>query len=624
MDDPRGFQLGQLRRRYPGMKASETDQATVVTFDLMPSDPDFPYTMDSLACKMMIPLTFPKSSPPTLRVTNPDMKRGFQLNVENGFDEIISNAPNATLLTVMNRLDRSLADLLARPMMDTIKIQPNNATRDISASATASVVHAQVRVDPIVSQPEPSIADKERAKTKRQTDIRQLVSRLGKLPKFKQSVDGISFTIPFTPARKAEVPPSLVNLETICLIVPELYNLQPCRIDIPGNKDESFQNVERSFEEHCRAHPSTTLLAQINYLTQHLATMAKKKVMGGPSVPIQAPPSMPVGPSIPVPSRSTDSQQTILIDRPHVQIIPRPPEWSQQDDESSDSGGDDSSDEGVENTASDDDGKEDDGGVPTTLDLSSRGIIVSLPGLELHGIELLELDTLSLTVKCERCKTQVDVEKLRNEVAKSTDCTKCGNRIDATFRKDLMHINANRAGSVDTAGAIITDMLPSAFVPTCSGCSTRHATPPCLAVRGDTTVAFCRECHQKMSFRLPEVRFMLASLTNEKRSRVVARKQPKEQLGIVAGQELPRRGRCKHYTKSYRWFRSVKSAVSGTCLSLVLILAGFLAAPRSILVIGVTTKTKNTLTSTQTECYGESCHCLLASRLSIEPRHTGR
>lgn len=33
--------------------------------------------------------------------------------------------------------------------------------------------------------------------------------------------------------------------------------------------------------------------------------------------------------------------------------------------------------------------------------------------------------------------------------------------------------------------------------------------------------------------------------------------QPKDTLGIVAGQELPKRGRCTHYGKSYRWFRSV-------------------------------------------------------------------
>jgi hypothetical protein len=33
----------------------------------------------------------------------------------------------------------------------------------------------------------------------------------------------------------------------------------------------------------------------------------------------------------------------------------------------------------------------------------------------------------------------------------------------------------------------------------------------------------------------------------------------KENLGIVAGEELPRRGRCGHYGKSFRWFRYVFS-----------------------------------------------------------------
>ena len=38
--------------------------------------------------------------------------------------------------------------------------------------------------------------------------------------------------------------------------------------------------------------------------------------------------------------------------------------------------------------------------------------------------------------------------------------------------------------------------------------------------------------------------------------------KPKETLGIVAGQELPRRGRCTHYGKSYRWFRFVAQIYS--------------------------------------------------------------
>lgn len=61
-----------------------------------------------------------------------------------------------------------------------------------------------------------------------------------------------------------------------------------------------------------------------------------------------------------------------------------------------------------------------------------------------------------------------------------------------------MHSNSNRAGYVDLEGCNIVDMLLSSFIPTCSQCSTEHP-QPVKAVRGDSAIAFCRECHQKMS-----------------------------------------------------------------------------------------------------------------------------
>merc|ERR1712225_208732 len=32
-------------------------------------------------------------------------------------------------------------------------------------------------------------------------------------------------------------------------------------------------------------------------------------------------------------------------------------------------------------------------------------------------------------------------------------------------------------------------------------------------------------------------------------------RRKRETLGLTPGTELPKRGRCRHYTKSYRWFR---------------------------------------------------------------------
>lgn len=46
-------------------------------------------------------------------------------------------------------------------------------------------------------------------------------------------------------------------------------------------------------------------------------------------------------------------------------------------------------------------------------------------------------------------------------------------------------------------GIMLTDN--SNFGPTCSECSTQYPAPGVVAVRGDTAMAICRECHTKMS-----------------------------------------------------------------------------------------------------------------------------
>jgi hypothetical protein len=61
--------------------------------------------------------------------------------------------------------------------------------------------------------------------------------------------------------------------------------------------------------------------------------------------------------------------------------------------------------------------------------------MLSLPFLELHGIELLELVSLSLTIKCDRCKTAVDVPNIKNSSGdssgiRSESCRKCANALD--------------------------------------------------------------------------------------------------------------------------------------------------------------------------------------------------
>ena len=58
---------------------------------------------------------------------------------------------------------------------------------------------------------------------------------------------------------------------------------------------------------------------------------------------------------------------------------------------------------------------------------------MSFPQLEMHGIELLEVYSVSLEIKCDRCKTQTDVQNVKNNAkveaaaVRAESCRKCAN-----------------------------------------------------------------------------------------------------------------------------------------------------------------------------------------------------
>jgi hypothetical protein len=133
-------------------------------------------------------------------------------------------------------------------------------------------------------------------------------------------------------------------------------------------------------------------------------------------------------------------------DRSHIKVIPRPPEWSvNHDDEegnSDDSDAEDSTDELTDEVEHD----EAIGPNPeANVTRPERGILISFPFLELHSIELLELLSLSITVKCERCKDTMDIKNLRDtgkigaSGVRSESCKKCANSMSIGISGGIHH-----------------------------------------------------------------------------------------------------------------------------------------------------------------------------------------
>lgn len=553
--NPREYELNQLRRRFfPTVR--EEDDATILVFKLVPSDPDFPFELAALRTTLHVPRAYPGSAPPSIRIENPEMERGYQINVERGFDTLVVDYPAKTLLALMNELDKNLERFLTSQKAKTIKLVANANKAPVKQNYIPEPTILQ-KID-VVAQPTQviyTVQQLQDARWKREAEVRQLEARLGRQSLFSKSTDGSNFNIPLQVPKPQRLSLSLQSIRDVRLKVPQLYPLEHCSIRLrEGSKEAEL--VELAFERRASAkeHAGLTLIAHVNYLSQNMHVMAQKTA---PEVEASIPLTT-VEASEPEDLVTSKAPPRLLDqDRPHLQLIPRPPEWNitESDDEESDLSdsdfsGSDPNEGGAELVPQD-------GGLTSGPE---RGILITFPMLELYGIELLQISSLSLVTRCDRCKDTMNITNLQPITSSDSisriveSCKKCASQLSLVYRSEPLHKNSIRAGFLDLEGCTILDLLPSHFQPTCSECSTTFSKPGVVSVRGDTSMVICRECHKKMTFKLPEIRFLLVS-SAERPNRPLPRKRAKENLGVAAGTQLPHKGRCQHYSKSFRWFR---------------------------------------------------------------------
>ncbi|GMF73252.1 unnamed protein product [Aspergillus oryzae] len=448
--NPREFQINQLRRRFRPTESTD-DVGTTLTFGMAPSDPDFPFEMDKLQCVLHVPLSYPGRERPTLKVTNSEMGSAFQDNIARGFDDIVDSTlrsgGRATLLTWMNALDRHLERLLTTTERGpTLKFVPNvgskqkpesqaivEGVKSLAVSTPASTQDTKPKSLPVPEAPSRiyTAEEKSQAEKRRAVETKQIEARLGRLPLFQKSKDGLSFVIPIQPPKPDRLPISIRSVKTVKLLVPLLYPLEQSSVELQGVDRAEARPVEVGFAQWVEGNSKLNLMSQINYLTANMHNFAKTPLETPQEPVFDASPEPFTGSKAPE-NTSTTTRGPTLEDRPHVHVVPRPPEWT-VGERSSES-------EGTDMTESEDDftgEDEEDGGAPvpalpeTTVE---RGVALSFPFLELYGIELLELVGLSITVKCDRCKEQMDVKNVAQVKDKADalspkveSCKKCAN-----------------------------------------------------------------------------------------------------------------------------------------------------------------------------------------------------
>lgn len=458
-DNPREFQIEQLRRRFSAVEKPE-DASTAFIFNLTPSDPDFPFDMENLECVLHVPLSFPCEGKPHIDVKNKEMGRGYQINIERGFDLLVERSPQATLLGLMNALDKQLEALLTEQKAETIKILPNsNPIRYPQSKAPQHSLLLEPVEQPV--KPSETYTQQQRrdAEARRQAETSQLTARLGRLPLFSKSLDGIAYNVPIQSRQHEDLPVPLQAVKAVKLYVPLLYPLQHCRIEIQGVSRDAAAKTERAFERKAKESSETTLMGHVNYLAQHMHAFATEpepiteasKIEHG--IQELAKLSLDDHQASSEPPLSSGDNDALS----HIKLIPRPPEWTAIEGEES------SGSECLDSCGSNDDFTDNEEESHTLQAISEgpeRGISLSFPLLELHGIELLELISLYVSVKCERCKETMDVDNIRSGSARVESCKKCASILTISFRKELMHQHSVRAGYLDLDGCTVLDMQP--------------------------------------------------------------------------------------------------------------------------------------------------------------------
>lgn len=448
-NDPREFQINQLRRRYRPEEKSD-DKGSTLTFGLTPSDPDFPFELDSLQCVLYVPNSFPGTGRPTLAITNPEMESAYQQNISRGFDDAVDftlrTNGRGTLLNWLNTLDRQLERLLTTlergPKLTFVaNIGSSSGSREPIPSEKVAPAPGKLpetrapvqapKPKPVAVQPKYTAEQRASAEKRRSMDTKQLEARLGRLPLFQKRSDN-SFIIPIQPNKPDRLPRSLQSVKTVRLLIPHLYPLEHSSIEIQGVDSPEARSVETGFAQWFEKNFQMNLVSQINYLGSNMHNFAKTPL---PEVAEQMQHE-----HIQEDEEETSHQVENEIsaepvgdrDRPHLHVIPRPPEWSVQEPHS----GSDMTDESSydEDDEDDEEGEETDGGapVPVALDTPGRGVALSFPFLELYGIELLELIHLTVTIKCERCKDSMDIKNVpylkdAKDTPKVESCKKCSN-----------------------------------------------------------------------------------------------------------------------------------------------------------------------------------------------------
>ncbi|ORX63125.1 hypothetical protein DM01DRAFT_1403493 [Hesseltinella vesiculosa] len=608
----RQVQLDQLHKRYSSTFKKISDHASVgttVRFALKPSDPDFPFDLENLLIQLVVPPQYPKQQC-TLTIMNPDIPKGFALNVERGFHEQVSLV-DMTLVRQFGWLDRRLESLLQEPATAVVApptkimapaipdhvIQAVKAATSVSSSASGTLA-----VPPVAKakppKKKPSLpTNLASAFGQRSREMDHLKTRFGKdyrPSKSDRSLVHLTLVLNDPDFTRKDVFPD--NVVRVRYFIPLQYPNSPCAIELDTKTvDKQIStHVATLFAQHVNQDPDSSLFEHLNWLSRHmeciLNTPMAQPVTESKMTPllhhIRSPANLAstsaatlsksplVKKSLFADDRDTKNRLIIIHDNtpvPFTASTSASGTASQPNQQSI------SCDEGTSSdaTSTDDDAADEPSSSQPMMMTDSkdvrRGTEVRLLDPQLDNVTLLRCTLLHLLVKCNRCKNTVDVENVQptqedidgDKKTRWLTCSTCQSVLGVKFLPSMVHDHASAMGFLQLAGCVAFDLLPSAFMAACAECLQDIDQGLRLAPHDRPLTQGCRHCHAKYTIHLRDYRFVALGAGGERLhadASVVSklqmkRKTKKDDLQLIVGQALPNQGTCKHYGKSKRWFR---------------------------------------------------------------------
>lgn len=221
--------------------------------------------------------------------------------------------------------------------------------------------------------------------------------------------------------------------------------------------------------------------------------------------------------------------------------------------------------------------------VALEMDPEHKGTEIRLEGIKaMGGCASVQVELLHLQLACFGCRTvtRVFLSAASPEGADAkTWCEGCSGLISVRLRPTLLHSASNRLCYVDCVACTVQDVLPSVMMSVCEACDAQNVHKQEFK-RNQVIYGSCFECHGKYAFGAESIRIEMVSpcepgqksssggsrkgsdaddpyaeIAEELRYlRKKAKVDPRETM-IHLGRQLPQMGACKHFKKSFKWYR---------------------------------------------------------------------